>query len=164
MYESRDITQISPLSLEIEPLTVEQIKSLARQYLTMARLIKNELQRIEEGGVSETEEDVWANLRILRIKLENAGLSLYDKALVVLIRVDLTNFNQEIGKSTEALKKAAEQIQKIHDTIGKVIQAFGIVLDIVGTLTSGGVFQFAKVLEQTLALLEVAGVNDLPEF
>jgi|GEM_PF-4052134 len=149
--------------LNSQPLESNKIKDLARQYLAIADLIKKDIQQIEQGGVSETEEELWLTLRRLHNKIEDAGLSLFNAALIVLVKVDLANFNQEIGKSTEALTKTAEQIKQIHQTIGIVVKAVGIVLDVVGQLTSGGSFQFTNVISPVLQLLELAGVQDLPK-
>jgi hypothetical protein len=153
----------SSLSLDLEKLTSEDIKALAKQFLAMARLVKKDIEQIEIGTVTEQEEDLWIQLHLLHARLENTGLELYNIALIFVVRVNLKNFNQEIIKSTQALNKATEQIQAIHDSIDKAIQAFEIVLDAVGKLTAGGVFQFADILNPTLKLLELAGVKDLPQ-
>lgn len=156
--EHADFSNFNP-----QPLESKKIKALARRYLAIADLIKKDIQRIEQGGVSETEEKLWLTLRRLHIDIENAGLSLFSAALIVLVKVDLANFNQEIGKSTEALTRAAEQIKQIHETIGRVVKAVGVVLDVVGQLTSGGSFKFTNVVNPVLQLLELAGVKDLPQ-
>ena len=137
----------------LETLESEHIFAFSEKLSTAAVLLSQEEARIMIGGVTEGEQPILNKITRTRLKLEGAVRNLGAIAFQMRATVELAEYNQEVIKSTEELQKAAKNIKKMRKTIDNFVKAADILIEIAGTISSGGALSFSGIFSTVSGLL-----------
>lgn len=156
--------EMSAFEESVAPLRSEEIYALANLFIDFQTHVIKEREMIEQGGISEKEEEYWRELYSLEQRIGRIIRRIEEVAFKVLIVVDLAQYNKHIIGSTQRLVQAAAKLKQIREQIRKFIVVVDDVLAIVTKITSGGTFNFVNVFENVTQLLKDLGLElpDLP--